>query len=435
MTEQTAFLIAIIVHASIFIILFTVWFLTIRSGVRSPLTKSKSLSEQKMVLEAISACNRERNLDSLLASLGKHAAEMNGFNSWIIWLREDSKGFRAIAANTGDNPGRPEIPEEFDAPRLCSWVVRNASSAKMGRFAIDLVDSERLRSTLSRLSSGVMIPFIDGIRIVGFVIVGGTRISREKRSPQCLSLFGASAAILINNRWLHEHERVFLQKQERVEKLASMGKLAAGLAHEIRNPLGFIKVSVQHLQSKYEFANDDREITEDIVDEINRMNQRIEELLVLGRIDPKSFSTVDLEEVIRKVVRLAESKARASGIMVELKLTGKPAYVLGNGELLWQLFLNLILNGLEAMRGGGKLSIKLEDMGGKYKVEVRDSGCGIDEETAGRIFDPFFTTKESGTGLGLSIAFNVAQAHGGSLELVDTSTAGTAFVVSLPPGE
>ncbi|HUX05697.1 MAG TPA: histidine kinase dimerization/phospho-acceptor domain-containing protein, partial [Acidobacteriota bacterium] len=284
MSEQFAFLIAVSIHGSIFFILFLVWFFTLRKsavGARSPLVRSKVLIEQKLVLEAISACNAEKDLHSLLTSIGKHASEITGYVEWILWLRKEGTSFAVAALDLEINPEAQEALTRSSDPDLFSWVIQNASPARMGGFVNELAATDRMGQTLMRLSNGLMIPFIDGARVIGFAIVGGRRQTREKRSNQCLSLFGASAAILISNRRLHEQERLLRERQERAEKLASLGKLAAGLAHEIRNPLGFMKVSVQHLQSKYEFTGEDRETADDIVDEINRVNMRIEEMLVL----------------------------------------------------------------------------------------------------------------------------------------------------------
>ncbi len=435
MSEQLAFLIAVIIHGCIFLILFLVWFFTLRrssAGTWSPLVRSKILLEQKLVLEAISAANAEKNLHSLLVSIGKHAAEITGFEEWVLWLREEGTRFGIVAVDLEINPEAQQALSRSSDPELFSWVIQNAAPARMGGFANKLASTGKMGQTLMRLSNGLMIPFTDGARVIGFAIVGGRRQSREKRSNQCLSLFGASAAILIKNRRLHEQEKLLRERQERAEKLASLGKVAAGLAHEIRNPLGFIKVSVQHLQSKYEFADEDRETTDDVVDEIDQVSSRIEELLVLGRIDPQSFSAVELGGVIRRAVRLAESKAKAGGVEIDLSLESEAVLIHGSEDLLRQLFLNLILNGLEAMPSGGILTVKNVVADGKAEIEVRDSGSGIPEEIAGRIFDPFFTTKETGTGLGLSLAFNVAQAHEGTLELKETGRDGTSFVISLP---
>ena len=435
MSEQLAFLIAVIIHGCIFLLLFLVWFFTLRrssAGVWSPLVRSKILIEQKLVLEAISASNAEKKMQSLLASIGKHAAEITGFAEWVLWLREEGTSFGVVAVDLEINPEAQQALLRSSDPELFSWVIQNASPARIGGFANKLVSTGKMGQTLMRLSNGLMIPFTDGARVIGFAIVGGRRQSHEKRSNQCLSLFGASAAILIKNRRLHEQEKLLRERQERAEKLASLGKVAAGLAHEIRNPLGFIKVSVQHLQSKYEFSGEDRETTDDVVDEIDRVSSRIEELLVLGRIDPQSFSTVELGGVIKRAVRLAESKATAGGVEIDLSLESEAVPIHGSEDLLRQLFLNLILNGLEAMPGGGVLTVRTVVADGSAEVEVSDTGSGIPEEIAGRVFDPFFTTKERGTGLGLSLAFNVTQAHEGTLELQETGQNGTSFVIRLP---
>ena len=431
MDLQLALVYALAFHGVIFVVLFVIWLVALRSGSSTgqfSLRKSKSLLEQRLVMEAISAYSAEKGLKALLSSIGKHAAEMTGFKEWIIWQRQNDEFAVVDAEIRGGGQG---LAESIDTP-LYRWVTQNATPVKLRKTIRENARSAHMRRALEHLSNGIMIPFVDGARVHGFEIVGGQRISRERRSDQFLSLFGAFAAIIIKNRQLHEQERMLQLRQERIEKLASMGKLAAGLAHEIRNPLGFIKVSVQHIYGKYDFGKADSQTLDDIVDEINRINHHVEELLMLGRIDPQSFAPVDLKEVIQRAARLAESKAKASSISLTLEIGDQPAVVYGNEELLWQLILNLILNGIEAMDSGGELSISMNSTGNNAVVEVGDRGGGIDEKIASKIFDPFFTTKEKGTGLGLSVAFNVAQAHDGTLELLETGPNGSRFKITLP---
>lgn len=428
--------VVIVIHGLIFLFIFL--FLLVynpRSSLfrREPLAKAKSLAEQRLLLEAISACAGEPNLPSLLKSIGKHAAETAGFANWLIWMARDDGSFRvAEAAIEGCDMLLDELQSSHD-PRLYSWVRRNASPIQMGSHAVGMVESEAMKAALGRLGDGVLIPFIDSETIQGFAVVGGRRLTVERRSRQYLDLFGAFAAIIIKKSILDRRERMLRLEQQRTENLAGLGRLAAGLAHEIRNPLTFIKSATQHLSDYYNYQTEDTELSKVVLEEINRINQHIEELLLLGRIDPKQFGPVNLGQVIFQTVKLARSAAVESGVEMSVSLEENGIMIArGNADLLRQLLSNLIINGIQAMGDGGKLCIRLRRQCDRFRLEVEDTGRGIDPAIADRIFDPFFTTKEKGTGLGLSIAHSVARAHGGGLELVRSDASGTCFGLVLP---
>jgi len=258
---------------------------------------------------------------------------------------------------------------------------------------------------------------------------------RERRSEQFLTLYGACAAILIRKVVLDEEERRLRERQQRAENLATLGKVAAGIAHEIRNPLTFIRSAAEHLSETSSGTSDAGELAEGMVEEIDRINKRIEELLSLGRIDSEVFAPVDLEAQVRRTLQLVEAQAQAGSVEMQASFDLKGAKVAGNEDKLKQLFLNLLLNAVEAMPRGGKLRVRAERRGSGALIEVEDSGPGIPPEVADRIFEPFFTTKGGGTGLGLALCFSIASAHGGTVELLRSGSEGTCFAVELPVAE
>jgi signal transduction histidine kinase len=336
-----------------------------------------------------------------------------------------------------EGAGLAEITEGMHIARedrFINWVRVNASPMVMGSKADSLTDIEELKAVLRRVAPGLLIPFLDGEKLVGLLLVGGSRRVRERRSEQFLKLFGAFAAILIRKKILDEEDRRMRAQQMRAENLANMGKVAAGIAHEIRNPLTFIRSAAEQLADSEAGQKVSSELTRGMVEEIDRVNRRIEELLSLRRVDTDVFESIEIEELIRGAARLVEAKAGERGVEIELSIDLNGEDVHGSEDRLRQLFLNLMLNAIEAMpeEGGGHLRIGAGRRDESVIVEFEDTGKGIPPEYADRVFEPFFTTKESGTGLGLAICFSVARVHGGTIELKRSGEEGSCFSVELP---
>jgi signal transduction histidine kinase len=426
---------AILLHGLILALLsFLILYFSLRRNhfvSKKQLTRAKSQMEQRLILETISAGSHEGDTGALIQSLGKHASEMTGFTRWAIWLKQNGGGFEPVASHP-DGSGSGWVPAEDIAPEFYDWVMRNPSSVRLGSFVTDFAGSDRVRNLMSEFSRGLMIPFVDGADTLGFILLGGAESFAEKRSMQFLDLFGAIAAVLIKRSRLDRQEREMRRQEQRSRYLANLGQLAAGLAHEIRNPLAFMKSAMQHLTAAYEYLDEDRELADCLISQTNRIDQLIEELLTLGRINSADFEKTDLQEIVFGVSKFVESKARESGIRLTTEFTPGETRISGNGKLLWRLVLNLVTNGMEAMPDGGELMITGGREGGHVVVRIMDTGGGIAPEIADRVFDPFFTTKESGTGLGLATCFSVVAAHGGTIEIERSSPAGTCVKFSLP---
>ncbi|HUX06514.1 MAG TPA: ATP-binding protein [Acidobacteriota bacterium] len=436
---ETSFAIAIlaVIHGMIFLTLIIIllsdrWR---RSHFRfRRQSKRESRIEQKMVGEAIAACVLERDLLSLLRSIGRRAAELNGFEDWIAWLRDEQGEFYPASFEGRIVAGLADSLRGVEEASFFKWVRVNHTPFVLDKKSARMAESTEMQKLLQEITPGLLIPFLDGQTLFGLLVLGGQRRVREQRSEQFLALFGAFAAILIRKVLLDEEERRLQERQQRAESLASMGKVAAGIAHEIRNPLTFIRSAAEQLAEESAGIEDAAELLGGIVEEIVRVNERIEELLSLGRMDRGIFEPVALDEVVRSSARLVEARARERDIAVVIKTRLDDARVLGSSDRLRQLFLNLMLNGIEAMQSetGGELTVRAHADAGTAVIEIEDDGPGIPPEARERVFEPFFTTKDKGTGLGLALCFSIANAHGGSVELRSTGEEGTCFAVELP---
>jgi two-component system sensor histidine kinase HydH len=229
-----------------------------------------------------------------------------------------------------------------------------------------------------------------------------------------------------------------LEKEvQRHDRLVALGKMAAGVAHEVRNPLSSIKGFATLLGKKFQPGSDEKEAADLLVHEAERLNRSITELLNYARPTPLKRALVDLNEILRNSVRLASADAEAVDANILLELDEQMDRVFVDPDRLNQVLLNLYLNGLQAMEGITS-SRKLTVASGRSPdnksvvITVTDTGCGIAEEMLDRVLDPYFTTKPAGTGLGLAMAYKIIDEHGGSIRFDSRVGEGTRVTVTLP---
>jgi signal transduction histidine kinase len=228
-------------------------------------------------------------------------------------------------------------------------------------------------------------------------------------------------------------EREQLQAElRRSERLAALGKLLAGVAHEVRNPLAGIHATVQ-LWGRG--IGPDETSMADVIDEVGRIETIVARLLQFSRARACELAPGDINDVVADAARLLRAPAEAQGVTIELDLAaGLPMVAMSAPELL-QVLRNLAANALQAMPGGGtlRLSTRHDPQRRSVEVDVADAGPGLDPRAAGHLFEPFFTTKDDGTGLGLAIAREIALAHRGDLRAVSPrGTPGATFRLTLP---
>ena len=215
----------------------------------------------------------------------------------------------------------------------------------------------------------------------------------------------------------------------RSERLAAIGRIAAQITHEIRNPLSSISLNAEELGER---APQARDLCDAIVREVDRLAAITEEYLRFARLPKPQLQRADLNDTVRDLLDFVRPELEASGVQLSLSLSPALPRVVADVAQLRQLLLNLVRNAREAMPSGGALQVRTRGGEGSVEVEVRDTGPGIPEERVARIFDPFFTTKERGTGLGLAMAQEIAQEHGGQLYCDTSPGEGTSFTLRLP---
>jgi PAS domain S-box-containing protein len=231
-------------------------------------------------------------------------------------------------------------------------------------------------------------------------------------------------------------ERVKLEDQlVQSEKLASIGMLAAGVAHEVNTPLTGISSYAQLLLQKYPAEHPDRKVLERIESQTFRASRIVNALLNLARQKQSELAPLDLHMILAETLALLEHELKKSRVKVARELAADLPAVLGDSNKLQQVFLNLILNSRDAMPEGGTVTLRTRFHSGRVEVEVADTGAGIPPEALPKIYDPFFTTKRigEGTGLGLALSYGIVRDHGGTIEVESEVGRGTTMTLNFPP--
>ena len=287
-------------------------------------------------------------------------------------------------------------------------------------------------------------------KVVGIVRIGLDRGSMDKiidENRQNIFVFMIFVVIIaLLSMWLLYHDQnrhlagiVDMERRlEKAERLSALGQLAAGVAHEIRNPLNAISMATQRLKRDFTppdvgKAEDFQNLSGVIKDEIKRLNGIIEEFLSFSKSRRLALSYFSLTEVLQKIVNLIREEASARSITIETKWRLGQVIIPMDVNKLQQAFLNLIKNAMESILAEGNITITVDREGKNYIiVSISDTGCGMTAEEIERIFSPEYTTKEKGLGLGVPLASEIIRGHGGDIRVISRKGEGTTFEVVLP---
>ncbi|TNV52532.1 ATP-binding protein, partial [Corallococcus exiguus] len=314
--------------------------------------------------------------------------------------------------------------------------VMRVQAVEGKRFRDELKRLNDTRAALLQMKAGISVPLMGNDRVIGFLNLWDERVPEAYASDEIALILEVSErmATVLENSKLYEKIR------ER-DRLAALGEMAAGLAHEIRNPLGAIKGAAQCLDPR-KLPGEDGEFLDVIVEEVNRLNGVVTAFLDYSRPLKQNFGPTDLNEVVTRTMRLIQNDMPPTAeLAVELDLRLPRAE--GDAEQLKQVLINLVQNAVQAMGPQpGRITVRTEkperfgdlrSAGGEFvEVRVSDTGPGIPADQQPHIFVPFFTTKQKGTGLGLAISQRIVKNHGGSISVLSKSGEGTTFIIRLP---
>ncbi|MFL6213470.1 MAG: ATP-binding protein [Blastocatellia bacterium] len=237
-----------------------------------------------------------------------------------------------------------------------------------------------------------------------------------------------------------ESKRVLEERLNQAERAAVIGRLTQSVAHEIRNPLNVLNLSIDHVNKKYAPEDAARrekftQLLSSMKDEIERLKHLVNDLLNYGRPARYALENVDMRQLIEETLSLLRQQADIQGVAVTIDEASGPVSVLGDRERLKSFVSNLAINALQAMPAGGHLTARVARNNGQVEVKISDTGIGINEESLGKIFEPYFSTKQSGFGLGLAVTRKIIEEHRGRIAVESQLQHGTTFTVTLPAAE
>ncbi len=294
--------------------------------------------------------------------------------------------------------------------------------------------TKKEKEILELLNLELCFPLVSMNRLIGIIFIG-PKAENKKFAKQELSIISTltpQAGIALENAILYKEQRERFRRMSRADKLATIGELAAGAAHEIRNPLTAIQSSLQYLSTKIQTEKEKKLLT-NALKETGRINEILSALLSFSRPSEIKKEKNNIIEILKDSLDLISIQAKKHKITITHDYPTTPISLNSDKAQLKQLFLNILLNSAQAMDLGGELKIEVHPKDNdKILVTVTDTGDGIPEDKLDNIFNPFFTTKRGGTGLGLSICYGIIESHQGEIEVKSKVGQGTTVLITLP---
>jgi len=262
----------------------------------------------------------------------------------------------------------------------------------------------------------------------------------DVKSPDDIGRLGEAFNSLLTKleRARRRVERYHYEQMKRADRLASIGEMAAGIAHEIKNPLAGIAGVMQVLKKDYAVGDQKRAVLDEVLSQVERMDKAVRNLLSFARPPEPKMTLVDINELIGKLLDFLAPQFAKNDIVAERKLSPGLPWLTLDPDLIQQALINIALNAIQSMPEGGKFTVETksdkpgDESAGSVKIVFADTGKGISMENLSRIFTPFFTTRQQGTGLGLSITQRIIEQHGGEINVLSSPGKGTNFSIIFP---
>jgi signal transduction histidine kinase len=387
------------------------------------------------------------DLENLSNSLVKTVSRALGTETASLYLLDETKGVYNLKANMGQERERYPKALLSKTDQFIQRLTRSQESIVKEELemAQDKMYGLEVAEKMGELEAEVSVPITSKGKLIGVLNLGHKEAKEIYSSEdlELLSTLANQAAIAIENARLYENLKHSQDTLRRADRLSSLGLLTAGLAHEIRNPLVAIRTFTQLLPERYDDA-DFREGFQGLaLKEVDRICGLINDLLSFARPSRPNVAEESMNDVVDGIARILETEAKEKAVEIKRDFALNLPRVWIDREQMKQVFMNLILNAIQAMGEGGSIFISTRLTSGNdpghrgqfVQVEVRDTGVGIPPENIDHIFDPFFTSKEEGSGLGLSISHQIVQEHGGYVAVESKVGVGTTFFINLPIGK
>ena len=374
---------------------------------------------------------------SLISSIVTRIYELiRAKDIYVLWQNQDA--IRYVLMNP-----QKEFNQELyivSDGSLIKWLQLNEKPLVVS-FAPEYMNifSENDLKIINYLNCKLICPLKANNQFRGVIFMGEREDKKtyNTKDIEILSILLDSTALAIENISYHEERVAHLKNIMQADRLSVIGQLAAGAAHEIRNPLTSIKSAIQHIQGDIIDPKKQKIISSTLL-EVNRINEILTGLLSFSRQNNpvmREFNLVLMIDYILQFIRNTQIKKQIKFIT---KYEKSPLSIVADQDQLKQVILNIILNAIDAIPKEGFISIEIKSLMIErsiyYHIVVTDNGTGINEKQLEKIFDPFFTTKEEGTGLGLSISYGIIYRHGGNIEIHNHPNGGTQVEIIIPKG-
>lgn len=410
-----------------------------------PLFKKDEQPRQPNLEQLLSEFNRSLTLivdKSLL--IGNIVAKVKQIcpveSVYIFLLDENTDKFKL------QNEAKNKPVTLTNRSRLVSWLSVNEKHLIISRHP-DIVSyfPPEEQEIIRQLGAELIFPLKIMNQINGTIFLGkktdGAPFTEQELN--LLSILINQATFAIEHASLYEQQTERLKKMYRTDRLATLGELAAGAAHEIRNPLTAIRSMIQYLSKDFSADPVKSEMVTELISEVERINKIVQGLLSFARPSDLNTSDINIEQLINQTLLLVTNTLRKQNVEVEFEYFTDNTTIQGDAEQLKQVFLNIILNAVEAMgknppERSRTLIISIEkgtpiNTHSRYLIiSFEDSGKGIEQKNIENVFNPFFTTKEEGTGLGLAICYGIINRHEGEIEVKSVPDKGTCINIKLP---
>jgi two-component system, NtrC family, sensor kinase len=380
-----------------------------------------------------SETDRDKLLDLIVTAIRDHLHCSN------VAYYQVEKGSVSIVAQRGRVL---QVDDSTIAAQLVRHVNDDGNPIVVNATGPGEADAQSLLSTLG-LGSAILIPIArSNLHSVLFAARDASGAPFRGADLELFFVLARQAVVAMENARLYEDLRNYVKRVEesqqallRVEKMAAAGRLTASIAHEVNNPLQSVQ-NCLHLAGHEELPPEKRrEYFELAKKELDRLMKTMQRMLDFYRPGASRVEQVDLLELLGHVLSLTAQQLGQRHILVKTNLPESLPAIFAVSSQIQQIFFNLILNSLDAMPGGGELTINARAVNNGVEMVFQDNGPGIPEERRDNIFEPFFSTKDGGTGLGLTVSYNIVTAHGGTLDLVNGNGPGACFRLFLPMGD
>ena len=399
--------------------------------------RKKQYDYRQVFLDFNRALHTIKDMTLLISSIVTRIYELIPAEAiYVFWENNETGSFRLVNSDTDTTPDLCFSPDDG----LIQWLKQNDKPLTVS-FAPEFANifSPNDEKVVKYLEPVLIYSLKTANRFRGAILIK-KRVDHRPysgRDMEMLSVLLENAVLAIENVAYHEERVAYLKHIYQTDRLAVIGQIAAGAAHEIRNPLTSIKSAIQYVKGSIQDPNKQKMISS-VLQEVDRINEILAGLLSFSRQNHPVKREFDLALLIDQTLDLIRNTRMKKQIKMTAVCFATSIPIFADNDQIKQVLLNIILNAVDAIDNDGEIDVhvrqtKIEDEI-FYTITVNDTGRGIQEESLEKLFDPFYTTKEDGTGLGLSISYGIIHRHRGRIDVGNRAEGGTQVVIQLPKG-